>query len=75
MDRGGIEPPTHGFSVREQTALFPRKSGIPEVTGSKSPQANEPFDADLQAVIDRWPELPEPIKAGIVAMIRAAGGS
>jgi hypothetical protein len=29
-------------------------------------------DADLTAVVDAWPELPEAIKAGIVAMIRAA---
>ncbi len=31
------------------------------------------FDADLQAVIDAWPALPEAIKAGILAMVRAAG--
>jgi hypothetical protein len=29
-------------------------------------------DVDLTAVVDAWPELPEAIKAGIVAMIRAA---
>jgi hypothetical protein len=29
---------------------------------------------DLQAIIDAWPSLPEPVKAGIVAMVRAAGG-
>jgi hypothetical protein len=27
---------------------------------------------DLAAVIDAWPELPEAIKAGIVAMVNAA---
>jgi len=30
------------------------------------------IDPDLQAIIERWPTLPEPIKAGILAMIRAA---
>jgi len=29
-------------------------------------------DADLQAVIDAWHTLPEPIRAGIVAMVKAA---
>ena len=30
------------------------------------------IDADLAAVIDAWPNLPEAIRAGIVAMVRAA---
>jgi hypothetical protein len=29
-------------------------------------------DSDLAAVVDAWPGLPEAIKAGIVAMIKAA---
>ena len=35
------------------------------------------IDPDLQAIIERWPTLPEPIRAGILAMIRAgrSGGS
>ena len=28
---------------------------------------------DLQALIDAWPALPEAIKAGILAMVKAAG--
>ena len=30
---------------------------------------------DLAALVAAWPTLPEPIKAGIVAMVRAASGS
>jgi hypothetical protein len=33
-----------------------------------------PIDPDLQDVIDRWHELPKSIKAGILAMVRVAGG-
>jgi hypothetical protein len=29
-------------------------------------------DPDLAAVVDAWPELPEALKAGIVAIVRAA---
>jgi hypothetical protein len=35
----------------------------------------EQFAPDLQAIIDAWPTLPDAIKAGIVAMVRAAGGA
>jgi hypothetical protein len=31
-------------------------------------------DAGLQAIIDAWPTLPEAIRAGILALVRAAGG-
>jgi hypothetical protein len=29
-------------------------------------------DADLRLILDRWPVLPEAIRAGIVAMVKAA---
>ena len=31
-----------------------------------------PTDANLQAVVDAWPSLPDPVKAGILAMVTAA---
>lgn len=30
------------------------------------------IDPDLAAVIDAWPDLPDAVRAGIVAMVRAA---
>jgi len=30
---------------------------------------------DLTTLIDAWPDLPQAVRAGIVAMINAAGGS
>ena len=30
-------------------------------------------DEDLQALVAAWPALPEPIKAGILAMVKASG--
>jgi len=31
-----------------------------------------PIDPDLELVVERWSELPDPVKAGILAMVRAA---
>jgi hypothetical protein len=31
-------------------------------------------DPDLAAVVAAWPELPEVVRAGIVAMVKAASG-
>jgi hypothetical protein len=33
-----------------------------------------PIDPDLAALIDAWPTLPAPLKTGIMAMVKAAGG-
>ena len=35
---------------------------------------NRSIDPDLAAVIEAWPTLPEAVKAGILAMVNAAGG-
>ena len=32
-----------------------------------------PLDLDLLSVIEKWADLPHPVKAGIVAMVRATG--
>jgi len=44
-------------------------------TAEQLPNDNCKNNPDLAAVVDAWPELPEAIKAGIVAMVRAASGS
>jgi hypothetical protein len=40
-------------------------------SGALAPQAPT-LDAGLASLIDAWPTLPEAIRAGIVAMVRAA---
>ncbi len=41
---------------------------------SEAPSHELPTDPDLAALIDAWPTLPRAVKAGIVAMVKAAGG-
>jgi hypothetical protein len=36
---------------------------------------NRPCDADLAEVVQSWPSLPEALRAGILAMVRAARGN
>ncbi|MCZ6734540.1 MAG: hypothetical protein O7F17_03720 [Planctomycetota bacterium] len=33
---------------------------------------SDPIDPDLATVIDAWPSLPKPVKAGIVALVNTA---
>ena len=64
---GGIRTtPETGY----KTAFFAEggaESGAPTLTTPN-------IDPDLAALIDAWPNLPDAIRAGILAMIRAAGG-
>jgi hypothetical protein len=60
----------------EPTAKSPGNRGVGVQSGAEcgapdSPKT--PFDPELASVVDAWPKLPDAIKAGIVAMIRAAG--
>ncbi|MCX7699889.1 MAG: hypothetical protein N2039_03340 [Gemmataceae bacterium] len=63
----GIEPPTN----------FPKKTTNPAPSGAKSgalAPEKPAIDPALAAIIDVWPTLSEPMRAGILAMVNAAGG-
>lgn len=66
----GVEPSANPHISGENEHVAP--GGAPKA----SPTLSLPMvaDADLQAVIDAWPAMPAPIRAGILAMIRAAKG-
>jgi len=59
----GIEPPSTSTQNR---VLF-------EQGGAES-GAFAMSDRDLASLIMAWPQLPEPIKTGILAMVRASSG-
>ena len=65
----------------EHVAEMPGKQGIPAERGTESGTVGddsagkpEPMDPELAAVVKAWAHLPEPIKAGILAMVKAAKG-
>jgi hypothetical protein len=72
----GLEPKTYGLKVRTTVS-----DTLSEQTTSGDSQNDLAFclallereSTDLAAIVRAWPNLPEAIKAGILAMIRAAG--
>ena len=46
----------------------PHKSATPA-------NSNDIEDADLRRLVEAWPRLPDPVRAGILAMIDATGGT
>lgn len=63
----GIEPPTDSLPNTTFSPQGGAESGALTL-------GNLSIDPALAALIDAWPKLPEAIRAGILAMIRAAGG-
>ena len=46
-----------------------------QATTSNSTSSQQPNDPDLAVVIGAWPELPDAVRAGILAMVKASKGS
>jgi hypothetical protein len=61
VEAAGIEPSANFQGNPTIVALGGAKSGALAAT-----------DPDLAALIDAWPTLPEAIRAGILALVRAA---
>jgi hypothetical protein len=66
-----------GFEAITNPAVSSGNQQIPTAGAAKASVAlcpPMPVNADLRAVVEAWPALPEPIKAGILAMVKAAQG-
>jgi len=61
MGLRGFEPPDQ---TREKAASANRRARCATI--------QPPIDPDLRFFVEAWPELSEPVKAGILAMVRAA---
>ena len=76
MGKAGVEPATHGFSVREIETLNTPKQNTYDfchtaaaINDAKIAHENQ----ELQAVIDRWPTLPEHTRKAIIELVGASG--
>ena len=58
-------------TTHDQTGACESRSATPSSSPSSS-GGNPPLNDDLRGLIDAWPSLPEPVRVGIVAMVRAA---
>jgi hypothetical protein len=61
--------------VFERMATMLRDQLASRTPASSSAAVAAEVSPDLQALIDAWPALPDAIKAGIVAMVKAAGSA
>ena len=57
----GFEPPVYSKG----------NSSFPKGRGAKSGAREAAFDPLLATIVEAWPRLPEAIRAGVLAMIRA----
>jgi hypothetical protein len=67
----------YGFQDRPHDSVnsLPTKGlrQAPSPVVAQGKRAAQKTPSDLAAIIDAWPTLPEAIKAGILAMVRASG--
>jgi hypothetical protein len=83
MGRGGVEPPTHGFSVRCSKNITTDdtktcETSKPQLTLQLTPNSPKQgkidtpeLSPDLAEIVNIWPELPEHIKAAFKALIQS----
>ena len=68
---------TENQGTRQRKAFASKDLSQAENQGAAFGAAAEPetvaIDPDLQAVVAAWPDLPEAIRGGIAAMVKAAG--
>ena len=60
----------HATPENPEENAHSRDSAAP---GAAVGMQNTPIDPDLEAIIQRWPELPDVVKAEILAMVRTSG--
>ncbi len=57
--------------ITEENALSQQSAAQGAAVGA----ANGPIDPELQTIVERWPGLPDALKAGILAMIDVTIGN
>ena len=62
-----------GDTGLEQTPLAGPKTPISQTGGAKSGALDDRIYPDLAEIVKAWPELPEHIKASILALVKTHG--
>ena len=76
VGRAGIEPATHGISVQAEVPEIQTKATDPTPSAAPAPHwgpDSTVCDPRLRLLIDAWPTVPDTLRAGILAMVKAAG--
>jgi len=71
----GLEPTTFTLATCTPTEAKDRiHNGLDDSTGDarSAIAARSAENPDLRAVIDAWPDLPDAVRAGILAMVKAS---
>ena len=61
-------------SITDQSTTTYNDGSATPASNPDTLDGNSPGDPDLAAVVEAWPDLPDAIRAGIVAMVEAAAG-
>ncbi|MDP6721138.1 MAG: hypothetical protein QGF59_20900 [Pirellulaceae bacterium] len=71
---GEIRTPDQGIMSQRVSAKNAEECAHSEnraAAGAAVGSGNDPLDVELHVIVDRWPELPDAIKTGIMAMVLA----
>jgi hypothetical protein len=72
--RGDLHLEDQGIEPTAKSSEDPTLFGCGGAESGEPTSADLNIDSGLAALIDAWPTLAEPIRAGILALVRAAGG-
>lgn len=72
MGRGGLEHPENPAGNTLVSDSGGSKSGNKAADFGQPTPTAKPADPELAAVVAAWSDLPPPVRAGIVAMVKAA---
>jgi hypothetical protein len=71
MGRGGIEPPTHGFSDQIDSSQKCGEQRDLENGGNDGAAMALHFGSEVQEIINSWPRLTDAQKASVMGIVRS----